>query len=161
MVNELTEADTPEDAVETTIADTGGEEQAEEVETADASVKDDSTVEETSEDDISEITAVMRYGGKQYSVQSGQEIELLSDKDLQGEEFEVADILIAFGDQTVIGNPVIDGAYARLSCNTPLKSTKGINFKRRRRKSSSKRTKGFKISHAKCRVDTIYVPGLS
>ncbi len=108
----------------------------------------------------SSLMAVFRYGGKQHVIRSGQPVILPSPREFPEQTIEVNDILMAKSDRTVVGQPTIEGAYVRLSTLGPVNSRRQISFKRRRRKGSSKRTKGFRTNSVTCTVDEIFVPGL-
>lgn len=132
-------------------------------------VSDEGTAESQSEhneetgaenDAGSSLTAVIRVGGKQHVIRSGQPVVLPSQREFPEQTFEVNDILMARSDRTIFGQPTIAGAYARLSTRGPVNSRRQISFKRRRRKGSSKRTKGFRTNSVTCTVDEIFVPGL-
>ena len=106
------------------------------------------------------LTAVMRYRGKQFVIRTGQPVVLPSPREFQDQTIEVNEILMAKSERTVLGQPKIEGAFARLSKRGPVNSRRQISFKRRRRKGSSKRTKGFRTNSVTCSVDEIFVPGL-
>ena len=104
------------------------------------------------------LSAVMLYQGKQYRIEEGKSVVLPTTKDFSEVKLFVSDILIAKQEQTIIGTPKIEGASASLSRHEPLRLRRETNFKRRRRKNSSKRTKGVRIYSMKCQVDEIVVP---
>ena len=112
------------------------------------------------EEDADTLTAVMLYAGKQYVIRRGREIVLPAPKGFSDEEITVSDILLAKDEQTVVGTPLIEGASASLTRRGPLRLRRELNFKRRRRKNSSMRTKGVRIHSMRCRVDSINIPGL-
>ena len=140
------------------VADADVQTASEEVETQSAGGQFDETGAEG--DGGVSVMAVMRYGGKQFVIRSGQSVVLPSPREFPEQTIEVNDILMAMSERTVIGQPTVAGAYARLSVRGPVNSQRQISFKRRRRKSSSKRTKGFRTNSVTCCVDEIFVPGL-
>lgn len=103
--------------------------------------------------------AVMRYEGKQYVAREGNIVDLPSPRNFESDAIEVGDILMAGGKKTIFGTPLIAGATVRLRPVSPVTSERGINFKRRRRKNTSKRTKGFRINSIRCEVEAIHIPG--
>ena len=98
------------------------------------------------------LKAVFRMGARQYSAGVG---DLVSIPDYPNAwknkervfpfESEIrADVLMVTGVRTIIGTPSIPGAQVTLELAELNPGKKVINFKRRRRKHSSKRTKGYK-----------------
>ena len=88
--------------------------------------------------------AVLKTGGKQYRVQSGDMLrveKLVADA---GETIQFNDVLMLGGDTPVIGAPLVDGAAVQAEVVDQIKGEKMIHFVKRRRKHSSKRTKGHR-----------------
>ena len=85
--------------------------------------------------------AVMKTGGKQYKVASGDVLRVEKLDAEAGETIQFNDILM-IGD--TIGAPLVDGAAVQAEVIDQIKGDKVINFVRRRRKHSSKRTKGHR-----------------
>lgn len=88
--------------------------------------------------------AVMKTGGKQYKVQAGDKlrVELLAAE--AGEAIQFNEILMLGGDSVTIGAPLVDGAAVQANVIDMVKGEKLIHFVKRRRKHSSKRTKGHR-----------------
>lgn len=105
-----------------------------------------------------ELTAVIRFAGKQFKVRSGSFFDACVPEG--GDQQIVEDVLLANGDGTVLGSPTIDGAKVALELQSSFRSQKTINFKRRRRKHSSKRTKGHRQNLSRFVVTSIDIPGL-
>lgn len=100
--------------------------------------------------------AVLKTGGKQYKVTSGDVLrveKLVADA---GETIQFNDILMV-GD--TIGAPFIAGAAVQATVIDQIKGEKTINFVRRRRKHSSKRTKGHRQKLTLVRVTEILASG--
>ena len=98
-----------------------------------------------------QLKAVFRLGARQYCAGVGDMVSIPDlPKDADSEEGRVfhieirTDVLMVTGDQTIIGTPSIPGAHVRLELADIRRDKRVINFKRRRRKHSSKRTKGHK-----------------
>ena len=85
--------------------------------------------------------AVMKTGGKQYRVQAGDVLRVEKLAAEAGEKVQFNEILMV---GATVGTPVIDGAAVQADVIDQIKGDKVINFVRRRRKHSSKRTKGHR-----------------
>lgn len=105
------------------------------------------------------LKAVMLYSGKQYVIQEGDSIILPCQKEFFSDSITVSDILMATNGQTLLGTPRIEGATVHLIPEFNVRVQREINFKRRRRKNSSKRTKGVRKYSVRCLVSQINVPG--
>ena len=132
-------------------------------ESADAVGDGDSGREGQQSDDAqvsgdTELTAVIRFAGKQFKVRSGSFFDACVPEG--GEQQIVEDVLLANGDGTVLGSPTIEGAKVALELQSTFRSRKTISFKRRRRKHSSKRTKGHRQNLSRYLVTSIDIPGL-
>lgn len=111
------------------------------------------------ESDTPTLTAVMHYAGKQYVIHEGKDIVLPAQKDTSSINIYSDQILMAKKeDEIVVGTPYIDGAHASLIHRGTVQIRREINFKRRRRKNSSKRTKGVRIYSVRCKVLEISIP---
>jgi len=100
--------------------------------------------------------AVMKTGGKQYKVASGDILRVEKLAAAAGETVQFNDILMV-GD--TIGAPMIDGAAVQAEVIDQIKGDKTINYVRRRRKHSSKRTKGHRQQLTLVKVTEILVSG--
>ena len=88
--------------------------------------------------------AVIKTGGKQYKVQSGDVLRVEKLAADAGEKIQFNDILMLGGDSTVIGTPFVAGAGVQAEVVEQIKGDKVIHFVKRRRKHSSQRTKGHR-----------------
>ncbi|WP_322865924.1 50S ribosomal protein L21 [Aquicoccus sp. G2-2] len=88
--------------------------------------------------------AVMKTGGKQYKVQSGDTLTVEKLAADAGEKIQFNDVLMLGGDKITVGAPLVDGAAVQAEVVKQIKGDKVIHFVRRRRKHSSKRTKGHR-----------------
>jgi len=88
--------------------------------------------------------AVLKTGGKQYKVQSGDTLRIEKLVADAGETVQFNDILMLGGDAPVIGAPFVEGAGVQAEVIDQIKGEKVIHFVKRRRKHSSKRTKGHR-----------------
>ena len=103
--------------------------------------------------------AVMKTGGKQYKVQSGDTLRVEKLAADAGETVQFNDILMLGGDSTVVGAPFVAGAAVQAEVVDQIKGDKVIHFTRRRRKHSSKRTKGHRQQLTMVRITEILSEG--
>ncbi|MEO1197575.1 MAG: 50S ribosomal protein L21 [Pseudomonadota bacterium] len=96
--------------------------------------------------------AVLKTGGKQYRVQSGDILRVEKLAADAGEKVQFNDILMV---GTTVGSPLVDGAGVQAEVVDQIKGDKVINFVKRRRKHSSKRTKGHRQQLTLVRVTDI------
>lgn len=85
--------------------------------------------------------AVLKTGGKQYKVQSGDVLRVEKLAADAGETVQFNEILMV---GSTLGTPTVDGAGVQAEVLEQIKGPKTINFVKRRRKHSSKRTKGHR-----------------
>ena len=103
--------------------------------------------------------AVMKTGGKQYTVRSGDTLRVEKLAADAGETVQFNEILMLGGDETTVGAPLIDGAAVQAEIVDQIKGDKVIHFVKRRRKHSSKRTKGHRQQLTLVRVTDILTSG--
>ncbi|MEP4198041.1 MAG: 50S ribosomal protein L21 [Aliishimia sp.] len=103
--------------------------------------------------------AVMKTGGKQYKVSSGDMLRVEKLVAEAGETVQFNDILMVVGDKTVVGAPFVTDAAVQAEVVEQVKGDKVINFVKRRRKHSSKRTKGHRQKLTLVRVTDILASG--
>ncbi|BBU56299.1 50S ribosomal protein L21 [Mameliella alba] len=103
--------------------------------------------------------AVMKTGGKQYKVQSGDTLRVEKLAADAGETVQFNDILMLGGDTTVVGAPFVAGAAVQAEVIDQVKGDKLIHFVKRRRKHSSQRTKGHRQQLTLVRVTEILAEG--
>ena len=103
--------------------------------------------------------AVMKTGGKQYKVQSGDILrveKLVADA---GETVQFNEVLMLGGDAPVIGAPLVLDAGVQAEVVDQIKGEKVIHFVKRRRKHSSKRTKGHRQKLTLVKITDILASG--
>ncbi len=88
--------------------------------------------------------AVIKTGGKQYKVASGDMLRVERIAANAGDKVQFNDVLMLGGDKPVLGLPMIEDAGVQAEVVDQIKGDKVINFVKRRRKHSSKRTKGHR-----------------
>ncbi|MCB1388373.1 MAG: 50S ribosomal protein L21 [Rhodobacteraceae bacterium] len=103
--------------------------------------------------------AVLKTGGKQYRVQSGDVLRVERLAADAGEKIQFNDILMLGGDSTVIGAPLVAGAAVQAEVIDQIKGEKVIHYVKRRRKHSSQRTKGHRQLLTLVRVTDILAEG--
>ena len=103
--------------------------------------------------------AVLKTGGKQYKVQSGDVLRVEKLAADAGETIQFNDVLMLGGDSTVLGAPTVAGAAVQATVIDQIKGEKLIHFVKRRRKHSSKRTKGHRQKLTLVRITDILASG--
>lgn len=100
--------------------------------------------------------AVMKTGGKQYKVQAGDVLRVEKLAAEAGEKIQFNEILMV---GTTLGTPLVEGAGVQAEVIDQIKGEKVIHFVKRRRKHSSKRTKGHRQQLTLLRVTDILEKG--
>ncbi len=100
--------------------------------------------------------AVIKTGGKQYRVQSGDVLRVEKLAADAGEKVQFNEILMIGAN---VGTPTIDGAAVQAEVIDQIKGEKVIHFVKRRRKHSSKRTKGHRQQLTLLRITDILEKG--
>ena len=103
--------------------------------------------------------AVLKTGGKQYKVQAGDILRVEKLAADAGEKVQFNDVLMLGGDNTVVGAPFVDGAAVQADVIDQIKGEKLINFVKRRRKHSSKRTVGHRQKLTLVKITDILASG--
>ena len=103
--------------------------------------------------------AVLKTGGKQYKVQSGDMLRVEKLAADAGETVQFNDVLMLGGDAPVVGAPFVKDAGVQAEVVDQIKGEKTINFVKRRRKHSSKRTKGHRQKLTLIKVTDILSSG--
>ena len=100
--------------------------------------------------------AVMKTGGKQYRVQSGDVLRVERIAADAGDVIQFNDVLMV---GNTVGAPMIVDAAVQAEVIDQIKGPKTINFVKRRRKHSSKRTKGHRQKLTLVRIKDILEKG--
>jgi large subunit ribosomal protein L21 len=103
--------------------------------------------------------AVLKTGGKQYRVQSGDVLRVERLAAEAGEKIQFNDVLMLGGETVTVGAPMVAGAAVQADVIDQIKGEKLIHFVKRRRKHSSKRTKGHRQKLTLIRVTDILASG--
>jgi large subunit ribosomal protein L21 len=100
--------------------------------------------------------AVLKTGGKQYRVASGDVLRVEKIAAEAGETIQFNDILMV---GNTVGAPMVEDAGVQAEVIDQIKGEKTINFVKRRRKHSSKRTKGHRQQLTLVRITDIMEKG--
>ena len=100
--------------------------------------------------------AVIKTGGKQYRVQAGDVLRVEKLNAEAGETVQFNDVLMV---GSTIGTPLVEGAGVQAEVVDQIKGEKVIHFVKRRRKHSSKRTKGHRQQLTLIRVTDVLESG--
>ena len=103
-----------------------------------------------------QMFAVMKTGGKQYKVQAGDVLRVEKLAADAGETVQFNEILMV---GATVGTPTVSGAGVQAEVIDQIKGEKVIHFVKRRRKHSSKRTKGHRQQLTLLRVTDILEKG--
>jgi large subunit ribosomal protein L21 len=103
--------------------------------------------------------AVLKTGGKQYKVRSGDIIRVEKLAAIAGQKIQFNDVLMLGGDIVTVGAPLVAGAGVQAEVIDQIKGVKTINFVKRRRKHSSKRTRGHRQKLTLVRITDILASG--
>ncbi len=103
--------------------------------------------------------AVIKTGGKQYKVASGDILRIEKVTGQAGDTVQFNEILMVGGDKPVIGAPAVAGAAVQAEILEQGKGPKVINYVKRRRKHSSQRKKGHRQQITVLRVTDILAKG--
>lgn len=82
--------------------------------------------------------AVIKTGGKQYTVKAGDVVQVEKLEQNLGSEFEIVEVLVVGGDTTLIGQPLVKGAKVTVVVTKQGRDRKVIVFKKKRRHSFRK-----------------------
>lgn len=101
--------------------------------------------------------AVIRTGGRQYRAEPGALIDVERLPYEVNTSFEINDVLlIGNGDQTVIGQPTVEGARIKVTVVEQGRDDKVVVFKYRQR-TNFRRKRGHRQYFTRLRVDEIIV----
>jgi large subunit ribosomal protein L21 len=100
--------------------------------------------------------AVLKTGGKQYKVASGDVLRVEKLAADAGEKIQFNEILMV---GATVGVPLVAGAAVQAEVIDQIKGEKVIHFVKRRRKHSSKRTKGHRQQLTLVRITDILEKG--
>lgn len=101
--------------------------------------------------------AVIRTGGRQYRAEVGQTLDVERLPQEVGTSFEIDDVLlIGDDDNTIIGQPTVDGAKVKVTVVEQFRGEKVIVFRYRQR-TNYRRKRGHRQYYTRLRIDDIVV----
>ena len=100
--------------------------------------------------------AVIKTGGKQYSVAAEDTITVMHLAGEPGDSVTFPDVLMLVGDETKVGAPFVSGASVTAEIVAQERGPKVIAFKKRRRQ-NSKRKRGNRQDLTKLRITNLTV----
>ncbi len=103
--------------------------------------------------------AVMKTGGKQYRVATGDVLRVEKLACEAGETIQFNDVMMLGGDDVTVGTPLVAGAAVQADVIDQIRGEKLIHFVKRRRKHGSQRTKGHRQYLTLLRVTDILASG--
>jgi large subunit ribosomal protein L21 len=103
--------------------------------------------------------AVIKTGGKQYKVASGDMLRVERIAASAGETVQFNEVLMLGGETVQVGAPLIEDAGVQAEVVDQIKGDKVIHFVKRRRKHSSKRTKGHRQKLTLVKIGEILASG--
>ena len=103
--------------------------------------------------------AVLKTGGKQYKVASGDTLVIEKIAGNAGETVQFNDVLMLGGDAPVLGAPLVEDAGVQAEILEQGKGPKTIKYVKRRRKHSSQRRRGHRQQLTTVRITDILTKG--
>ena len=103
--------------------------------------------------------AVLKTGGKQYRVATGDVLRVEKLACEAGETVQFNDVMMLGGDTVSVGTPLVAGAAVQADVIDQIRGEKLIHFVKRRRKHGSQRTKGHRQYLTLLRVTDILTSG--
>jgi len=103
--------------------------------------------------------AVLKTGGKQYKVASGDVLKVEKLAGDAGDKIQFNDVLMLGGDKVIVGAPLVADAAVQAEILEQAKGPKLIHYVKRRRKHSSQRKKGHRQQLTVLRVTEILAKG--
>ena len=98
--------------------------------------------------------AIIRTGGKQFTVEPGSTVRVPSLKDEVGASVDLEVLAVGKGKETKVGSPLIEGAKVTATVVDHGRAPKIVVFKKKRRK-QYKRTKGHRQGYTTLKIESI------
>lgn len=101
--------------------------------------------------------AIFRSGGKQYRASVGDTLDVERLPNEVGESFEIDDVLlVGDGDNTVIGQPTVEGAKIKVTVEEQFRDKKLIVYKYNQR-TNYRRKQGHRHYYTRLKIDGIII----
>lgn len=101
--------------------------------------------------------AIIRTGGRQYRVEEGRYLDVQKLPYEEGDTLEINDVLlIGDGENTVIGQPLVDGASVKATVMKQWRDKKVVVYKYNQR-TNYRRKKGHRHHYTRIMIDSISV----
>lgn len=101
--------------------------------------------------------AIIRSGGKQYTVRAGDTLRVEKLPKELGSEFDLEEVLLVGGDKIHVGEPVVKGAKVTVVVTRQDRAAKVMVFKKKRRQ-GYRRTHGHRQSYTELFIKAITSP---
>lgn len=98
--------------------------------------------------------AIIRTGGKQFTVEAGATVRVPSLKDDVGASVNLEVLAVGEGQTTKVGSPLVEGATVTATVIDHGRAPKIVVFKKKRRK-QYKRTKGHRQGYTTLKIESI------
>jgi len=98
--------------------------------------------------------AIIRTGGKQFTVEPGSTVRVPSLKDEVGTSVDLEVLAVGGGKETKVGSPLVEGAKVTATIVDHGRAPKIVVFKKKRRK-QYKRTKGHRQGYTTLKIESI------
>ena len=98
--------------------------------------------------------AIIRTGGKQFTVEPGSTVRVPSLKNEVGASVDLEVLAVGEGADTQVGSPLVEGAKVTATVVDHGRAPKIIVFKKKRRK-QYKRTKGHRQGYTTLKIESI------
>jgi large subunit ribosomal protein L21 len=98
--------------------------------------------------------AIIRTGGKQFTVEPGSTVRVPSLKDEVGTSVDLEVLAVGGGKETKVGSPLVAGAKVTATIVDHGRAPKIVVFKKKRRK-QYKRTKGHRQGYTTLKIESI------
>jgi large subunit ribosomal protein L21 len=103
------------------------------------------------------VYAIIRSGARQYRVEAGKTIDVERLPHEVDHAFEIDDVLlVGDGDNTIVGQPLVEGATVKATVVDQFRGKKVIVYKYRQR-TSYRRKRGHRQYYTRLRIDDIQV----
>lgn len=104
--------------------------------------------------EVQNVYAIIRTGGKQYKVEAGDEILVEKLEAENGSEVSFEVLMLCDGETVTVGKPVVEGVVAKAEVIDQVKGKKVIVFKYKAKKNFRKK-QGHRQPYTKVKINTI------